>query len=416
MDPIAVLRVYLISLGIGLLIGLERERARDQAAGLRTFALVALLGTTSALITSLAETPWMIPASLLAVLIAAVAADWRDPRRTEDPGYTSIIALLLCHLFGALLWYGYVEPVVTLAITVTLLLYLKPELHEFSHKVSRSDMRSILQFMAIAFMLLPLLPDQGYGPWEVLNPFRIGLLVTLISGLSLAGYVVLKWFGGQRALALVGLLGGAVSSTATTLAFSRHRRAGTLAADNAAFVVLLANQTVLIRLAIIASAAAPATMPALLPMLGCALVTGSLLPLRLHRQLSRPQTALELDVRNPAELRSALGFALVFALVLLTVAWVNQHIGNAGLYVVALVSGLTDVDAISLSTLQLFRDDQITRNVAISVVALAYTANLAFKFGMVVSLGGREMARTVGRGFLSTLAGLLVGWLGAVLI
>jgi uncharacterized membrane protein (DUF4010 family) len=409
MDPLAALRIYLISLGIGLLIGLERERSHAQAAGVRTFALVALLGTTAAAITDQAATPWLIPASLLAVIAIAIVSYLRDPQRATDPGYTSVIALLLCHLLGVLLWYGQTEIVVALAVTTTLLLYFKPELHEFSDHVSRTDMLSILQFAAVAFMLLPLLPDRGYGPWEVINPFRMGLMVALISGLSLAGYAVLKWFGGQRALALVGLLGGSVSSTATTLAFARHARAGTVTAQSAALVVLLANLTVLLRLGLIATAMAPAALPALAPTLLCTLAAGSVLPLLAHRRLKGTQISASLDVRNPAELRTALSFALMFTAVMVLVAWLNDAIGDAGLYGVALVSGLTDVDAISLSALQMFSGGRIDAGVVAATIAIAYASNLLFKFGVVASIGGRAMSTIVAKGFGAVLAGLIVG-------
>ncbi len=410
MDPLAALRIYLISLGIGLLIGLERERSHAQAAGVRTYALVAVLGTTAAAITELAVTPWLIPATLLSVIAIAIVSYLRDPQRATDPGYTSVIALLLCHLLGVLLWFGQTELVVALAVATTLLLYFKPELHEFSDHVSRADMLSILQFAAVAFMLLPLLPDQGYGPWQVINPFRMGLMVALISGLSLAGYAVLKWFGGQRALALVGLLGGSVSSTATTLAFSRHARAGTVTAESAALVVLLANLTVLVRLGLIASVIAPTALPALAPTLLCALAAGSILPLLSHRRLKGAPVSATLDVRNPAELRTALTFALMFTAVMVLVAWLNEAIGDAGLYSVALVSGLTDVDAISLSALQMFSGERIDAGVVAATIAIAYASNLAFKFGVVASIGGRAMAQTVAKGFAGVLAGLIAGY------
>ncbi|WP_169577473.1 MgtC/SapB family protein [Sinimarinibacterium sp. CAU 1509] len=416
MDPLAALRIYLISLGIGLLIGLERERSHAQAAGVRTYALVALLGTTAAAITQYATTPWLIPASLISVIAIAIVSYLRDPQRATDPGYTSVIALLLCHLLGVLVWYGQTEMVVALAIATTLVLYFKPELHEFSDHVSRADMLSILQFAAVAFMLLPLLPDQGYGPWQVINPFRMGLMVALISGLSLAGYAVLKWFGGQRALALVGLLGGSVSSTATTLAFSRHVRAGTVTAQSAALVVLLANLTVLVRLGLIAAAIAPAVLSSLIPTLLCALAAGSVLPLLAHRRLKGTQITVTLDVRNPAELRTALTFALMFTGVMVLVAWLNEAVGDAGLYAVALVSGLTYVDAISLSALQMFRGERIEGSVVAATIAIAYASNLAFKFGVVASIGGRQMALIVAKGFGGVLAGLVIGYgLGLVI-
>lgn len=409
MADYALLRCYLISLGVGLLIGLERERSNAQAAGLRTFSLVALIGTTSALLADRAGAPWLIAASLLTVIAVAIVSYLRDPRRVSDPGITTVIALILCHLLGALLWFGYTELVVTLAVTTTLLLYFKPELHGFSHRISRKEMRSFLQFAAVAFMLLPMLPDHGYGPWEVINPFRMGILVVLISGLSLVGYMALKWLEDEHAVIALGVLGGVASSTATTLAFARHIRSASIPVPAAALIIQLANLTVLVRLGILATAAAPQTLPTLLPVLGCALGAGLIVPYLNWRKLPAQPMDVKLDVRNPAELGSALGFAVLFSLVLLVSAWVQQWIGDSGIYAVAVVSGLTDVDAISLSALRLQSDAQIDTVTAVIAIATAYISNLAFKLGTVAVIADRHAAMQVGRGFGGALLGLLVG-------
>lgn len=409
MDESLVLRAYLTSLGVGLLMGLERERAKAQAPGLRTFALVALGGTTSALVAEHTGSAWIIGAVLLSLVAFTVAAYARDPRRAEDPGTTTNAALLLCYLLGALAWYGHTEVAVGIAVTATALLYFKPELHGFSHRISGIEMRAILQFAAVAFLLLPLLPDRGYGPWQVVNPFRIGLLVTLISGLSLAGYAALKLLDHHHAVVAMGILGGTVSSTATTLSFARHARAGVIQAPAAALVVALANLTVLVRLALITAAAAPALLWSLAPVLASALVVGLILPFRAWRGLPPQLTPAELDVKNPADLRSAFGFALLFALVLLITAAVNETLGSAGLFAVAGLSGLTDVDAISLSAMQLQQQERITAQTAVIAICLAYASNLAFKLGVVAFIGGRAMARTVAADFALVLAGLGVG-------
>jgi len=370
MDESAVLRACLTGAGIGLLMGLERERAKAEAPGVRTFALVALSGTAAALVARLGGDAWIVAGALLAVIAFALAAYLRDPRRAQDPGTTTNAALVLCYLLGALAGYGMPGVAVGLAVAATLLLYLKPELHGFSHRISGAEMGAILQLAAAAFLVLPLLPDRSYGPWDVINPFRIGVLVVLISALNFGGYAALKLLDHQRAAIAMGVLGGVVSSTATTLAASRHLRTGAMPAGTAALVVALANLTVLLRIGVIAAVVAPGLLGDLLPVLGA---------------------------------------ALLFALVLLVAAGVTERLGSAGLYAVAAVSGLTDVDAISLSAMQLLGQGRIDDAAAVVTICVAYAANLLFKLGIVAFVGGRGMALAVAASFAAVLAGLAAG-------
>ncbi|MFA5939815.1 MAG: MgtC/SapB family protein [Sinimarinibacterium sp.] len=409
MDDFTVFRAFVTSLGIGLLMGLERERSKTAAPGVRTFSLVALIGTTAALTAQYSDAAWIVGAALLATVAFMIVAYVRDPKRAEDPGTTTNAALLLCFLLGALAGYGVSEIVVGVAVTATALLYFKPELHGFSHHLSSVEMRAILQFAAVAFLLLPLLPDRSFGPWGVINPFRIGLLVVLISGLNLAGYAALKLLDHHHAVVAMGVLGGLVSSTATTLTFSRHARDGIAPPGTAGLIVSLANLTVLVRLAVISAVAAPGLIADLVPVLAIALFVGLAIPLRTLWRLPPQAEQPRLEVSNPADLRSAVGFALMFALVLLISAGVHDAVGTTGLFGVAALSGLTDVDAITLSAIQLQQQGLIVARVAVIAISIAYAANLLFKLGVVAVIGGRPMAKAVGADFALVLAGLLFG-------
>lgn len=399
--------VFLISLGIGLLMGLERERREESKAGLRTFGLTALTGTVCGLLTEAIGAPWLIPAALLGLALMMIAA-YRDSGDGSDPGTTTTVALLLCFALGVLAWYEHAQLAVALALVATTLLHFKAELHGVIRRLAPQDLVSFLQFAIVTFIVLPVLPDRAYGPYEVLNPYRIWLMVVLISGLGLAGYAVLRIVGQERGTPLLGLLGGLVSSTATTLAFSRHMKAQPTLTPVAVFVILLANLVVLLRLGLIAAAAAPSILPALLPVLAAGLLGGLLLAWRSWRGLKRGK-APELEVKNPSEMRAALGFAALYAVVLLAVAWLNDIAGVRGVYLAAALSGLTDVDAISLSSLDMYSRKSLEAAIAVRVIALAYTANLLFKFGMVWTIAGRGPALKVAPGFGMVLAGLLLG-------
>jgi len=406
----APLLAFVTSLAIGLLIGVERERNPAAKAGLRTFALTAAFGTLAAMLGDYGEGAWVPAVGLALTGVTIVAAYYRAPP-ADDPGTTTVVALLLTYCLGALCWYGERTLAAAIAVGAAALLYFKPELRGILERFERRDLLAVIQFATLSVVILPVLPDEGYGPYGVLNPFRIWLMVVLISGLSLAGYIALKTVGPRYGLPLVGLFGGLVSSTATTLAYSRHARASTLT-DAAAVVIVLANLTVLVRLAVLAAATAPAILPRLAPVLGAALVAGMVTAVLLWRRRLAGKAELPLPaVANPAELRASLGFGVLFAVVLLAAAWLSDIAGHRGLYAVALVSGLTDVDALTLSSLQLFTSGKLGAHEVVVAIALALLANTVFKLGLVLAAGGKPLARRV---ILPALASVLAGAVAVV--
>ncbi len=408
---LASLPRYVVALAIGLLMGLERERNPAAKAGLRTFALTALLGVLAAhLATELGEM-WLIAVGLLLVGAMMIAAYLRAPPQPDgDPGTTTVAALMLCYGLGVLVWNNEIQLAVMLGIAATMLLYFKPELRGISQHMSRRDLLSVLQFAVLALIVLPLLPNRDYGPYGALNPHQIWWMVVLIAGVGLAGYAALRLVGQQRGAVMLGLLGGLVSSTATTLSFSRHARASRDMLPVAVIVIVLANLVVLVRLGVLAAVLAPEVLAQLLPLLLGGLVAGGLGAAYGVRRL-QPQGELPaLAMSNPTELRTALGFGLMYGVVLLAAAWLSDWLGNSGLYAVALVSGLTDVDAITLSTLRLHNLDTLTIGVAVNVITLAVLANLAFKSALTLAIGGWPMARHAIAGMGAMGLGLVVTW------
>ncbi len=386
---------FLTALAIGLLIGLERERNPTAKGGLRTFAIIALCGAAAATLAETLAAPFIIAVGLAAVAFTMIAAyyhhheEWHE----REPGTTTIVAAVACYLLAAMALSGWLQLAVILSILMTALLYFKAELGGFARSLERRDLISILQFAVVAFVVLPLLPDQEFGPYAALNPRHIWFMVVLISGVSLAGYVALRVVGREHGAVLLGLFGGMVSSTATTLAYSRYAKAGSGLTGLAVTVIITANLVLLVRLTVFAAVLAPGTLPVLLPVLATALIAG-IATYALGRRRNTVSSELTIpDIRNPAELRTALGFAALYALVLLLTAWLANLAGSTGVYALALVSGLTDVDAITLSSLRLYGQGTLeSSQVAISIV-LAVSANAAFKLGVVRVAGGRELFR-----------------------
>lgn len=405
------LQAFATSIGIGLLIGLERERQSDLKAGLRTFALVGLLGCISALLAQITDSGWILAAGLLAIAAMMIAAHVADPLDTGDPGTTSVVALLVCYALGAMVWFGYTSNAVMLAIATTVLLYFKTELHGISKSLTHVDLLSILQFGVLSLVILPILPDRNFGPYQALNPHNIWWMVVLISGVSLAGYAALRLTGARHGAALIGLFGGFASSTATTMIFARHARAHLDLARTAMVVILLANIVVMVRLGLLAFVVAPDIAGPLSGVFGGGVALGVAATFWGWRQLESGDALPLPNVTNPTEIRTALTFGGLYALVLVLSAWLQDIAGSRGIYLLALASGLTDVDAITLSSLRMFTLDKLSEAQTITAITLATLSNLAFKTGLVVVIGGTALARRTLPGLVAIAAGLVGGLL-----
>jgi uncharacterized membrane protein (DUF4010 family) len=262
----------------------------------------------------------------------------------------------------------------------------------------------------LALIVLPLLPNRDYGPYGALNPYQIWWMVVLIVGVGLAGYAALRLVGQQRGAVMLGLLGGLVSSTATTLSFSRHARASREMMPVAVIVIVLANLVVLVRLGVLATVLAPGVLAQLAPVLAGGLVAGGLGAAYGVYRLQPHGELPELAMGNPTELRPALGFGLMYAVVLLAAAWLSDWLGARGLYAVALISGLTDVDAITLSSLRLHNLGKLPVAILVNVITLAVLANLLFKSALTLAIGGWQMARHAIAGMGAVGLGLAVTW------
>jgi uncharacterized membrane protein (DUF4010 family) len=384
-------RLFGTSLGIGLLIGLERERKGD-SRGLRTFSLVSLLGTLCAVLSVHLSQPALVPVGLALLGALSIAAYWHDHGRAAEPPTTSMVAMALTGGLGMLCGLSLTEIAVPLAIVVASLLYFKGELHGFAGRLGRADLIAILQFGALTFIGLPLLPDRAFGPGGSLNPHEIWLMMVLVAGVGLAGYLALRFAGQRFGAPFAAIAGGLVSSTATTLVFARHAKAGGGPAL-LALLVLLANLTMLVRLAAMSAVVAPRLLPALAVVLGAALLVALAGAAWLHTRAQRDGAVPLPDVSNPADLRVAVGFGIAYGLVSLVAAWASIRLGEGALYAVAAVSGLTDVDAIALSGFRLFEAGAIDARTAVTALALAVVSNLAFKTVIAFSAGGPALGR-----------------------
>ncbi len=409
-EPLRTVLQFLTSLAVGLLLGLERQRNPTAKAGLRTFALVALFGTVNALLAERIASPWILVVGLLLVGAMIIGAYAEQDEPGADSGTTTVIAVLLCYCFGVMIWHQQTQIAVALAIVTTILLHFKTELHGISARLAPEDIASILQFAVLTFIVLPLLPDHGYGPYAAINPYHVWLMVVLVSGVSLVGYLALRFASEERGALLTGLLGGLVSSTATTLVYARQVRRDAGAIGLSSVIIVIANLVVLARVAVIVGVADVTLLGALAPVLLGGVLLGVVGVLFLRREQTST-AARGPALVNPTQLKVALGFGLMYASVLLVSAWMSTNAGALGLYAVAFASGLTDVDAITLSSVQLSKLGKIAATQAVAAIVLAIIANMLLKAGLILAVGGVALARRCVLPLVFMSGGVILGFM-----
>jgi uncharacterized membrane protein (DUF4010 family) len=411
-----IIWAFLVAGLLGFLIGLERERKREMVgsifAGVRTFPLIALFGAITGLLSREAGTA-IIVVGFAAMAVLAGLAYWRETAGEKVGGTTEVAAFVTFGL-GVLAGLDYFAAALAGAVIATGILSLRQELRRFTRALTDQDLFATVQFAAVSLVILPLVPDAALGPWGVWNPRTIWLLVVLISGISFVGYVAVKLVGPRRGIGLSGLLGGLASSTAVTMSFSQRSRTAQAMATTLAVGALGATAVSAPRLAVLLAVVAPQlVMPAAVP-LGTLFLATSLAALLLARR-HVPDDAAP-DVTNPFELRTALQFALLFAGVLLLTRAAEEYLGVGGLYLASALSGVAQLDAITLSLGRQVQE-ALAVEVAVKGLALAVAANCVFKGGLAMAVGGPRFGRIV----LATLLGVaalvvLATWLVPALL
>lgn len=401
-------RVLGTALSVGLLVGLERGwRGRQQAegsrvAGLRTFGLIGLLG---GLLSLLSPSSSLLPAIGLVSVALLFAVSYR--RAASESGTLSIttaVAALATFGLGALAAQGHFVLAVGTAVVVALLLDLKEELHGGLQRIQPAELNAVLQLGVLTAVILPLLPNAGYGPYGALNPFQLWLAVVLVAVLSLMGYIAVRLRGEQQGLLWTGLLGGLASSTAATLSLSRFARDEPRLALPAAAAIVAASGVMFLRMAAVITALQPTLawrLGGYLSLLGATCLLAAAWQWRRRvrgEQLTVPAQARLFD------LPSALGFGLALGVVAVLVRAAKESLGAAGIFAVSFLSGLADVDAIVISSVQMHAGGQLDdRSTAIAIL-LAAVANMIVKAGMAWRIGGRSVGARVTAGFLCVAA------------
>ncbi len=400
MDLIIITRLF-IALVLGLIIGLERgwtsrkTPPESGSGGLRNFGLVGLFGGVAAL---LAE-HWgngVLAAIFLGLSILVSTSYVLSAQKSQDYGSTTELALLITFILGALVINGYGLEAIAVAVIVTWLLKLKPEIHQMLIWLTKQELVATLQLLLLSLVTLPLLPNQDLGPWQALNPRAIGLLVLLIISISYVGYFIIRLWQNKAGILLVGLLGGLASSTATTIALARIAKQKQAPIKLLATAIALATGTMAPRLLlVIAVINSQLANKLAIPLIILGFIPVIIALILIGKGIDQKTTNIPFQLFNPFEISIALQYSLILVILSLLIKVGEQWLGNTGIYLVSAFSGLADVDAISISLARM-TNQTIAFSVAQISIFLAVTMNIIVKIFLTRFIGGKELSRWCG--------------------
>jgi uncharacterized membrane protein (DUF4010 family) len=414
-----------LALVAGLLVGVERQQSAvtedkpegDFIGGSRTYPLFALLGAVAVLV-SRQLGAWVMLTAFVGVLALVGLSYAGEVFRGGDRGLTSEVALLLTFLLGALsMTEGALEPlrlkafaVLSAAVIATLLLSVKLPLHAFIAKATKEDVLATMKFLIVAVVLLPLLPDRTMGPLDALNPFKVGLMITLIGGVSFVGYVAMRVLGPGRGLMLTGIVGGLVSSTAVTLTFSKRAKEAPAIASACALAIVLASTIMCVRVVVLVGVVNRAIVDSLVPPMGAMTVVsiGACFMLYRESRNDHGDARAEVKLSNPFSLGSAVKLGILFAIVLFVSKAATTYAGAGGTYLTGLLAGTTDVDAVTLSMADLSKRG-LSEEVAVTTILISVASNTMVKGALAAALGGWALGKRTTLAFAASIAGGLAG-------
>ncbi len=405
-----------LALAIGLLVGVERGwREREEAqgertAGLRTFALIGLSGGVWGLLTRFLG-PLPLGLAFVALAGALTLFRWRETEREGTFGATTLVASFLTFALGAYAAVGDMTAAAAAGVATATLLAAKEWLHAWLKVMTWPELRSALILLAMTFVVLPILPDRGFGPYEALNPWQLWLMTIVIAGVSFIGYVAVKAAGARYGAVIAGIAGGLVSSTATTVDLARRAKAAPDSSPMLLTGALAASAVMFVRVGIIVSLFGPALLDRLAAPLAAAAVVTIAAALAFGARLSEPADDATATVyQNPFELKAVLGFAVLLAVVIFLSKALTTLLGGEGGILLAAITGIADVDAITLSMTEIASSATGPVFAAVAIL-VAVGANSLSKSVLALVVGGTRFGL---RYLLVSLAALAAGGLVAL--
>lgn len=409
---IIIIKQIGITLIIGLMIGLQREmhdhqKGRTGFAGTRTFALIALLGYLSAWMQKLI--PFSLHVSLVLFGLLVLIAYVYKSVKTRSSGTTTAIAAFLTYILGMMMSLSLESYAVLIAVIMLLLLEIKSSLAKLEEKITQTDIKSATLFLVMTFVVLPLLPNEMVDPLEVFNPYKTWLMVVFIAGISFVGYISIKILGNKRGVYMTGIFGGLVSSTAVSISLSKLYALQKKYLHNFVGGIAIASTIMYIRVLIEISVFNLHLAKLLAVPYLSATIVGLVFAVYLYKKETVYQVE-HVDIKhNPLDLSEALKLGLLFGIIFGSIGFFEAEFGDSGVYVISFLSGLTDVDAITLSLSQL-TTVKISEQTAMHGIMIATVVNSIIKLGIVFVLGGRNAGMMIAIFYLLSIGSMLIAF------
>jgi len=384
----------------------------DEFMGLRTFAVLSLVGFGAALAGE--KVPFLGPVVVGGVCLLVVAMYVRVVQ--WGTGITTEAAAIAVCVLGMLCRYN-AQAAGVIALVLAVLLASKRFTHGTARKMRRVELTDTLKFLVVILIVLPLLPNRALDPYGAFNPYKVGFLVVLISGISFVGYFLTRILGAQRGLGLTGVLGGLTSSTAVTAAMAAQAKQQPRLRSICAFSTVAANATMFARVLVVVAVLDRALVMRLAwsigAMTGVAIIASVVLWIVASRaEKGKAETAGEVPLKNPFSVGPAIKFALFFVGILFVAKFSKLYLGDQGLYAAAALSGLADVDAITLTITEQTRNASLAQHVGAVGITIAVVSNSVVKTGIAIYSGGWKFGRLIALCLgLATAAGLAVVFL-----
>jgi len=390
---IAIVEQIGITLIVGLMIGLQREmyyhrKGRTGFAGARTFALIALFGYLSAWMENFI--PFFLHVSLLLFGLLVLIAYVYKTVKTDFHGSTTEIASFVTYVLGMMMYLSLEHYAVLIAVVMLFLLEIKSTLAKIEKDITEPDITSATLFFIMTFAVLPLLPDEMIGPLEVFNPYKTWLMVVLIAGISFIGYIAIKILGNKKGVYLTGIFGGLVSSTAVSITLSKLYALQQEHLKNFAGGIAIASTIMYVRVLMEVAIFNPSLAKSLALPYSLATIIGFAFVAYLYKNETAHEVEYVAENNNPLELSEALKLGLLFGIIFGSIGIFQSKFGDSGVYIISFLSGLTDVDAITLSLSQLAKE-KITEQAAMYGIVIATSVNALVKLGIAFVLGGKKL-------------------------
>lgn len=398
----------LVSAGIGLILGLEREfdtaTGNEHFAGLRTFTLVALLGY---IITFLSKQyhSWIFALSLPGMFILLSIFHFAKTQK-NNLGIVTELSLLIAFCLGSLVAFHFIREALAAAVVTTTVLALRQQFKKIIARITQDELYAFIKFIILSLLILPFLPNKDFGPGGVINPQSIGLVVVVTSSISFIGYFLMKFGSANKGILLTAFLGGTYSSTTVTWVFSARSKESPALSNTYAAGIILASSVMFMRVLLVTYLFNNAIFLVLL--VPCLLLTlvGLLWVFFITRRIKQKTQSSPLQLGNPINILNAMFFGVLFTGISVLVFYADKFFGTSGLYLSGLLSGVSDVDAISISMARYARENN-QLNIAVIVIVLAMLSNTIVKAVVAITKGTNELKKTISYGFGSMiLAGL----------